>query len=284
MFVYKSRFLTRGEVWFDDEPDDTRVDWIYHRERSRPLANCRWREIYTRLVDLRKTPDELFAGLEKNTARKIIDAQEKDRLQWERCNVTDANTLSEVERMWNEFATASKTPRFERDWLDPIGQAGRLDLSAARDPAGKVLAYHLVMLTPKRARQVIAISPYRPVPDVAWRGAVSRANCFIHWKNFLAFKAQGIPYFDFGGWYTGTTNIQFLGINQFKKSFGGKVVREFECEEIRTARGWLVLTTARVLRRAGLLNPTGDTPTSPPQTSKRKSHENAKNREVSPAV
>jgi len=71
-------------------------------------------------VDLRKTPDELFAGLEKNTARKITDAQQKDRLQWERYDATDANTLSEVERMWNEFAAASKTPRFERDWLDPI--------------------------------------------------------------------------------------------------------------------------------------------------------------------
>jgi hypothetical protein len=31
MLVYKSRFLTRGEVWYDEEPDGVRVDWIYHR-------------------------------------------------------------------------------------------------------------------------------------------------------------------------------------------------------------------------------------------------------------
>jgi hypothetical protein len=110
------------------------------------------------------------------------------------------------------------------------------------------------LITLQRARQLIAISPYRPIPDVAWRNAVNRAHCFLHWKNFLRFKAQGIPVFDFGGWYTGTTNIQFLGMNQFKKGFGGQVVREFECEEIRTLKGWLALTGARILKRAGLFD------------------------------
>jgi hypothetical protein len=157
-------------------------------------------------------------------------------------------------------------------------------LGAARDPAGNVLAYHLVLLTRQRARQLIAISPYRAVPDVAWRAAVSRANCFIHWNNFLAFKAQGIPCFDFGGWYTGTTNIQFLGINRFKKSFGGQVVREFECEEIRTLKGWLVLTAARILDQARLLKPAGGAPETPPPKPKNNAHATTKNCEVSPAV
>jgi len=251
MFIYKSRFLTRGEVWFDDEPDGTRVDWVYHRERSNPLTNCRSKPFYTLLIDLRKTPEELFSEMGRNTARKITEAQEKDRLRWERCDARDVKTMHEVERMWNEFAAASKSPLFAREWMDQIGKAGNLDLSCAMDPTGKVLAYHLVFLTPKRARQLIAISPHRPVPDVAWRGAVSRANCFIHWKNFLTFKEQGVPYFDFGGLYLGKTDIRLLGINAFKKSFGGKVVREFECEEIRTVKGWLAHTAARILDRTG---------------------------------
>jgi hypothetical protein len=284
MFVYRSRFLTRGEVWFDEEPDGRRVDWIYHRERSSPLPNCPWKDFYTRLIDLRKSPAQLFAEMEKNTARKITDAEEKDRLFWERCDAKDAKTMDEVERMWNEFAFAQKTALFERAWLDQISRAGNLDLSLARDPNGTVLAYHLVFLTPERARQLIAISPYRPVPDLAWRGAVSRANCFIHWKNFLTYKDRGISWFDFGGWYTGTTNMQYLGMNQFKKGFGGQVVHEFECEEIRTAKGWIALTVARILKRAGLLKHNGEASFSAPSKPAGNQHPAAKNCDTSPAV
>jgi hypothetical protein len=283
MFVLRSRFLTRGEVWFDEEPDGRQVDWIYHHERSSPVPNCRWKEFYTWQIDLQKPPAELLAEMNKITARKITDAEENDRLCWERCDATNGTTLDEVERMWNEFAVAQKTPLFERDWIDQFSKAGRLDLSVAKDPAGNVLACHLVFLTPKRARQLIAISPYRPAPDVMWRGAVSRANCLIHWKNFLAYKEQGISCFDFGGWYTGTTNIQLLGINQFKKSFGGQVVREFDCQEIRTAKGWAMLTAARLLERAGVLKQNGEAPFDAPWKPEA-ARSPAQNPKISPAL
>jgi hypothetical protein len=283
MFVYRSRFLTRGEVWYDAEPDDTAVDWIYYRQRSSPVARTRWHPTYTRLIDLTKTPSQLLAEMEEKTVRKITQAREKDRLQWERCDAKDAKTLDGMERMWNEFAAAQKTPRLERDWLDRMAEAGSLDVSSAKDPEGNVLAYHLVLLTPRRARQLIAISPYRSVPDMAWRGAVSRANCFIHWNNFLSFQARGIPGFDFGGWYVGTTNMQYLGINRFKQSFGGQVVREFECEQIRTLKGWLVLTAARMLERTRRPKPTGGTPAERPPKSKNDTHATTKDCEVSPA-
>ena len=99
MFVLRSRFLTRGEVWFDEEPDGRRVDWIYHHERSSPVPNCRWKEFYTWQIDLQKPPAELLAEMNKLTVRKITDAEEKDRLGWERCDARNGTTLDEVERI-----------------------------------------------------------------------------------------------------------------------------------------------------------------------------------------
>jgi hypothetical protein len=249
MFIYRSRFLTRGEVWYDEEPDGARVDWILHRQRSSPLAKCRWKEIQTRLIPLQKTPAELLGGMEERTVRKITEAREKDKLRWEHYAPDDARILDQAEAMWNEFAAAQNTPRFERDWLARMFEAGALDMAAAKDPAGNLLACHLVYCTPKRARQLVAISPYKDVPSVAWRNAVSRANCFIHWHNFLAYREQGIPFFDFGGWHAGKTDIRLLGINAFKQSFGGTVVREYDCEQPRTVKGWFLLTAAQALTR-----------------------------------
>ncbi len=268
MFVYQSRFMTRGEVWYDEAPDGARVDWIYHRQRSSPLAICRWKEIYTRLIPLQRTPAELLGEMEERTVRKITEAQEKDRLRWERFGPTDVRILDEAEVMWNQFAVAQKTKLFERAWVDQIFAAGALDMAAAKDVEGNVLAYHLVYLTPKRARQLIAISPFKAVTSVAWRNAISRANCFIHWNNFLAYREQGIPYFDFGGWHVGKTDIRLLGINAFKKSLGGRVVREYECQQPITVKGRVLLAAAQILSRLTRSGPSSCTATKPQDHAK----------------
>jgi len=244
-------------VWFDEQPDGARADWIYHRQRSSPLTNYRWHGFYTLLIDIGKSPLELFAEMDDKTARRITEAQGKDKVRCERCDSKDPKVLDEVGQMWNQFALAQKTPLLDRPWLDQFSQAGALDVVAAKDPAGRVLVYHLVLLRQKRARQLIAISHYHRAPDVAWRAAVSRANSLIHWHNFLTYREEGIRFFDFGGWYPGTTNIQYLGFNQFKKGFGGKVVLEYDCKQPVTVKGRILLMAAEVLarvRRAGALS------------------------------
>jgi hypothetical protein len=38
-------------------------------------------------------------------------------------------------------------------------------------------------------------------------------------------------------------------INQFKLAFGGRVIREYQCEQIRTLKGWLVLRAASLFKQ-----------------------------------
>jgi hypothetical protein len=52
--------------------------------------------------------------------------------------------------------------------------------------------------------------------------------------------------FDFGGWYVGS-DPQLLNINEFKRGFGGTVAREYQCEQIRTLKGHIVLGVAKLL-------------------------------------
>ena len=74
----------------------------------------------------------------------------------------------------------------------------------------------------------------------------------------LRMKKRGIRYFDFGGWYPGKTDIQLLGINSFKESFGGEVVSDYECKRILTLKGWLVLTTAKLFKKTDNARPCGE--------------------------
>src|SRR5690348_15807008 len=102
MFVYQSRFLRRGEVWFDNEPTDEPVDWIFYRHRSVPPRGARSRPIYNRLIDLSKTPEKLLSEMEPKTAGKIKVAGDEDKLSCEWRTVTDPQQLDEFESMWNQ--------------------------------------------------------------------------------------------------------------------------------------------------------------------------------------
>ena len=96
MFTYQSRFLRRGEVWFDHEPNGKRVDWIFYRHRSKPVPGSRSRDFYNRLIDLSKSPEALLADMDPKTVVKIQKAGDEDNLTCEWRLVADT---SELEKM-----------------------------------------------------------------------------------------------------------------------------------------------------------------------------------------
>ena len=102
MFVYQSRFLRRGEVWFDNEPNAQPVDWILYRNRSAPVHGARSRRFYNRLIDLSKSPEQLLSEMEPKTVAKIKAAGLEDKLLCEWSIVVDARQLDEIEGMWNQ--------------------------------------------------------------------------------------------------------------------------------------------------------------------------------------
>ena len=283
MFIYRSRFLTHGEVWFDDEPDDTPVDWILYRQRPGPAPRARWNYFHTVLIDLAKKPAELLAEMDVKTARKIDDAEKSDRTRWERCEAKDVNIMDAVERMWNGSAASRKSAPLARAWLDKLIEAGALEVSATRDTAGSVLTYHLSYIGKERAQDLIVVSPPCPLPNLALRNRINRANCLGHWQTMLALKARGLRHYDFGGWYPGKTDLRLLGMNAFKRGFGGEVVREFECVEIRTLKGWVLLTAARMLAHAGILDRFGNGHTGQAPKPANNTQGNGKHCEASPA-
>jgi hypothetical protein len=69
------------------------------------------------------------------------------------------------------------------------------------------------------------------------------------WSDILRYKAEGLEIFDFGGWYQGS-DLAMLKINDFKRGFGGQVLREYECEQTLTLKGRVVLAVAAVMNKA----------------------------------
>ena len=250
MIVHRSRFLTQGEVWFDEEPGRiAAVDLIHYYRRSQPVPGTKWSYTYTSAIDLSKSYDQLKAQLNTDTAYKVRRACERDKIRCECCNASDPEVLSQFEAMYNSFAALKGLPLLEQDRIASMAAAGRLDLSVAKDPAGNTLVYHGNYRVPQRATSLYTVSLFRAARDAALRSLISRANRYLVWSDLLRYREQGLKCFDFGGWHTGT-DPERLKINQFKAGFGGEIFREYECEQIVSLRGWVVLMVAAMLNWA----------------------------------
>src|SRR5258705_141103 len=229
MITYKSRFLTRAEVWFDNEPTETArpVDWILFHLRSQPVPGAQSRSFYTLLIDLSETEDQLRAQLSDDTAYKIRRARVRDKIICECCDSRDPAVMNGFEQMYNAFAAIKGLLPLNRERLERLAAAGVLDISAARDPQGNVLVYHANYRDERRATQLETPSLYRAQPQSAARNFSGRANRYLTWSNILRYKDQVLKSFDFGGWHLGTDQ-DMLSINDFKRGFGGQVVREYQ--------------------------------------------------------
>jgi len=42
MIMFQRRFVSVGEVWFDQEPEGLSVDVVEYRQRSTPIAGASW--------------------------------------------------------------------------------------------------------------------------------------------------------------------------------------------------------------------------------------------------
>jgi hypothetical protein len=250
MHIYKSRFLVRGEVWFDGLPDKSPVDWILHRQRSQAIPNARSRGYHTLLLDLSQPTETLQQQVRDSTAYKIRRARDKDKVSCESHRPVSREMLDCFEEVYNRFASLKRLPSLDRPSLDLLAADGALEISVVKDPGGKALAYHVYYCSSERSCLLHAASLYQLLSDSSSRNAMGRANRYLFWDDVLRHKQRGLKRFDFGGWYPGTTNQELLDINRFKEGYGGRVVREFNCEQIVSPKAWALLTAAALLDRA----------------------------------
>src|SRR5437867_1252479 len=183
MIIYSSRFLTRGEVWFDEEPGNIRsLDWILYNLRSSPAPGARWRYFYNYVIDLTQSAEQLQAQLKEDMAYKIRRARDRDKIVCECCDPNDPAVLDRFEETYNPFAAMKGLPPLDRARMNSMAAAGALDLSVAKDPQGNALVYHANYRDHARATELHLPSLFRKLSDSAARNLIGRANRYLTWK------------------------------------------------------------------------------------------------------
>jgi len=185
MIIIKTRFLTTGEVWFNDEPTNEKVDVLVFRQRPSPVSGTRCSSFYTILIDVTKSTDDLFASFSKETRYEIRCAETKDSficLHWFENN---QNVLRQFISFYNRFAETKGLSAINERWLIALVNANALALSCCCTSDNEDLVWHAYYRCPERVRLLYSASLYREAATGAYRSMVGRAKRFLHWKDIL---------------------------------------------------------------------------------------------------
>jgi lipid II:glycine glycyltransferase (peptidoglycan interpeptide bridge formation enzyme) len=238
------------DIYFQYAPPPVACDVISYIQLPEPVEGAVSMEKHTLAIDLQDCdPQAVFARFAKTTQYEIRRARERDKVN---CQFPDWRSGLTAYATLQQDLSLSSRGAVDVSTLAQFGGKHALRISTARNHTdGKILAAHIYVSDGARIRLLHSASRNSHAADTQARNLAARANRLLHWEDITRFRSQGLRLYDFGGWYAGQTDHKLLSINQFKESFGGTKVREWNCLVAATPLGRYVLATQRFLRRLG---------------------------------
>jgi hypothetical protein len=248
MILVKRRLVRIGEIWFDEDAQlgsHGPVDIIMYRQLSSPGQGGKWQQFHSLIIDLTQDIGTIFAKIKQDCRYKIRRASERDGLMYQHWDVISPCVITKFADFFDQFATHKGLQTVSRGMLEDYSRAGVLDLSSVSKLDGEILTWHSHVLQNGRARLLHSASHFRQVADNSARALIGRANRYHHWLDLQRFKASKLMVYDFGGWYSGNSDVDKLRINQFKEDFGGNHVTQFNGVRGVSLKGRLYLAVKK---------------------------------------
>jgi hypothetical protein len=245
MIYFRSRGALFGECWFDQESPaaDCNADVLAFRQLSSPVPASYCTPNLTLVSELTADADDLLAGFGRHCRRSIREADRRDGL-WMEFAARPGPLLRDFCDFYDEFARHKRLRPADGAWLQAACDANRFALATVwrgREPLvrhGYVVGGQTILLH-------CSASLFR-LRDQEHRALISRANRWLHWRSMLYFSEHGATHYDWGGLFEDESTPERMGVNRFKKEFGGHPVRRFDCLVARSARGHLRLGMKRL--------------------------------------
>jgi Acetyltransferase (GNAT) domain len=247
MIHIRGRGAAYGEIWYDEEPPrDPGVDIIQYRQRATPIVDARYTPFLSLVTDLAGREGAITEKFGKDCRYKIRRAESKDGLHM--VFITEPESrLDEFGTFFDAFARQKSLAPCDRKWLVAACRARQLALSSA-SRNGEALVWHAHVLSGKTAGLQYSASCFRNREN-DYRALVGRANRWLHWNDMLHFKASDLEHYDWGGLFEDESTPERAGINNFKRGFGGRPVRVYNCTVPKSIKGRIYLPLRDAWRR-----------------------------------
>lgn len=235
------------EIWFDKNiPINRNADLVFYNQVEKEQNNAE--AFSTLVIGLQKSEEEIFQNFVKNNRYEISRAEKKDELSANFFShpVPDY-ILENLCQDYNSFAETRNKTVLTPKVFQKLNDDKMLAITNVIQN-GKVLVWHSYIINQDRARLKTSNSIFTDKSNEE-RNLIGRANRFLHWEDIKFFKNQKFKTYDFGGFYRGDSDKKLLGINAFKKSFGGVLEESYNYTVAKTLKGKLYLALAKMKKK-----------------------------------
>ena len=217
--------VAASHIWFAEKPepgDALKFATYFHCKCTGPVKGFTRDAKFTKLVNLARTDEAIQKDFQKNTQYEVRRAQ-KEGLTFG--TVGDAETFV---AFYDGFAATK-----EQDAIDPQVLGGywpSLIITQMSNEAGPLVMHAYVAdKSIGRANLWRSASHFRCEDGEGAqlrRRLIGRANRLLTFRDMTWLREQGFAIYDFGGYAANTTDPALQRINEFKDSFGGRLVEE----------------------------------------------------------
>jgi len=235
-FKKKFLFLQVTENWFQCEPGVWDLimptAWLHVKNRNKKPSPGFSDITYTIENDLTLSKEEILAGFLKSNRQQIRQAEEAGVV----CQFSD--DVEGFVEFFNEFARSVNIGTTSLRRMNEMKDFIKITFAMHE---GRILVAHTILMDEKNKICRAFHSASKRTDDAFDKSLIAKANKALHFHDMMYFKDLGYEIYDFGGYTANTEDKALLGINNFKLSFGGKVV---ECTNYYTV-------TYHILKKIG---------------------------------
>jgi hypothetical protein len=243
----RRKWIVRREVWFDEPWERDGADLIVFYHWSEAISPFPALDVHSLELDLTQAPSSIWKGFTA-TARNLINRGGKDGLSFQMWTGPPRKVIDQFFAFRRRFALERGVSSADPTWMYAYAAQGALILTLASAPDGSALVWHSYSRVPGWVRLLHSVS-LSGESDPEERKRIGCANRFLHWMDVLECQRLRIEHYDFGGWYSGTSDEKLLRINSFKEQFGGRRTHRYHSMLAPSAKGKLYLMARRTLKR-----------------------------------
>lgn len=176
--------------------------------------------VYTILIDLAQPEPGLTGAFRNNTRNEIARAVR------EGTSYRIANDYRTFLDLYGVLSRHRPVPSTSAAYFDSLGEHLRITEAIFE---GHVVATHAYVAdrSVNRVRLIRSASSFHELNKNSQQ-SIGRANRFLHYQDMLLFRAEGIQWYDLGGYDPEDREVsqQARQVSKFKESFGGRIVQE----------------------------------------------------------
>lgn len=236
------RGLKIADCFFETPNSSPHCDILRLRQVPACLSEKGWTcgEFHTLFIDLTHDEEALLKQMHSNTRYEIRRAISKDNFDCQIEYHPFPDQVEQFQSFFNQYMQHRGLVAPSKEFIQHLSAHNSFAMSWVKHLDYNILAYHTYVLGLKRARLLNSVT-FQPEENKKIRTLVGRANRLLHWQDMLTFQEHDIECYDFGGVALNTESPELLGINEFKRSFGGDLVTEYNCVKAISWKGAIAL-------------------------------------------